>query len=451
MSASASVSVSSSPGRSQHAAILIVVYVVVLLLPVILGAFQDLPHRSLIREFTDALLLIGFMALYIQFILSGRFKAISGRFGIDLVMRLHQLMARILAVFLLVHPFLVVRPWESTSRAFERASVLFFTPSTNTGIIAWFLLLILVLVAIFRDRLHIRYEAWRLSHGIGTLAMASLATHHAINLGRHSNTMFITLWLILLALSALTLLYIHVIKPLRKRAHPYHVVSNTQVGDGLWNVTITPDYPGRLEFAAGQFVWLTLGRSPFSINEHPFSIASCPSESPDISFLIKESGDFTSRIGEIQPGSQAYFDGPHGNCTLAGRYGTGICLIAGGAGIAPAMSIIRQLHASRDRRPIRLIYGANREGESVFTEELKAMQEDINLSEYLVLSEPPPNWHGLQGILDEHTLDMCLTDSGRKNWLYFVWGPDVMLKSVRRALRGWGVPRHQIVTERFTF
>jgi len=446
-----SVSVSSSPGRRQHAVILIVVYVVVLLLPVILGAFQDLPRRSLIREFTDALLLIGFMALYIQFILSGRFKAISGRFGIDLVMRVHQLMARILAVFLLVHPFLVVRPWDSTSKVFERASVLFFSPTTNTGIAAWFLLLILVLVAIFRDRLNIRYEAWRLSHGIGTLAMASLATHHAIILGRHSNILFTTLWLILLVLSALTLLCIHVIKPLYKRARPYHVVSNTQVGDGLWNLTITPDYPGRLGFAAGQFVWLTLGRSPFSINEHPFSIASCPSESPDISFLIKESGDFTSRIGEIQPGVQAYLDGPHGNCTLAGRYGTGICLIAGGAGIAPALSIIRQLHASRDQRPIRLVYGANREGESVFTEELKAMQEDINLSEYLVLSEPPPNWHGLHGILDGHTLGMYLTDSRREDWLYFVWGPDVMIKSVTRTLRGWGVPRHQIVTERFTF
>ena len=255
-----SVSVSSSPGRRQHAVILIVVYVVVLLLPVILGAFQDLPRRSLIREFTDALLLIGFMALYIQFILSGRFKAISGRFGIDLVMRVHQLMARILAVFLLVHPFLVVRPWDSTSKVFERASVLFFSPTTNTGIAAWFLLLILVLVAIFRDRLHIRYEAWRLSHGIGTLAMASLATHHAIILGRHSNILFTALWLILLVLSVLTLLCIHVIKPLHKRARPYHVVSNTQVGDGLWNLTITPDYPGRLGFAAGQFVWITLGR-----------------------------------------------------------------------------------------------------------------------------------------------------------------------------------------------
>lgn len=448
---SASVRESPSLGRGRQVAIPIVIYVVVLLIPLILGAFQDLPRRSLIREFTDALLLVGFMALYIQFILSGRFQAISDHIGIDLVIRVHHLMAKILAVFLLVHPLLMVRPWESVSKAIEDASVIFFSPSTNTGIAAWFLLLILVLLAIFHDRLHIRYEAWRLSHGIGTLVVASLATHHAITLGRHSDTIFTTLWLILLVISALTLLYIYVIKPLRKRAQPYHVVSNTQVGDGLWNLTITPDYPGRLEFTAGQFAWLTLGRSPFSIYEHPFSIASCPSDSPDISFLVKESGDFTSRIGELQPGNRAYLDGPHGNCTLAGRYGTTICLIAGGAGIAPAMSILRQLHANRDQRPICLIYGANRQGESVFTEELKAMQGDIDLSEYLVLSEPPPDWQGLRGILDKGTLEMCLTDRERESWLYFAWGQDEMLKNVTRTLRDWGVPRHRIVTERFTF
>ena len=115
------------------------------------------------------------------------------------------------------------------------------------------------------------------------------------------------------------------------------------------------------------------------------------------------------------------------------------------------MSILRQLHASRDQRPICLVYGANRQGESVFTEELKAMQEDIDLSEYLVLSEPPPDWQGLRGILDKGTLEMCLTGSGRESWLYFVWGQDEMLKSVTRTLRDRGVQRHRIVTERFTF
>ncbi len=448
-----SIGVSESPswGRGQQVAIPIVIYVVVLLIPLILGAFQDLPRRSLIREFTDALLLVGFMALYIEFILSGRFKAISGYIGIDWVNRVHHLMAKILAVFLLVHPFLVVRPWESVSKAIKDASVIFSSPYINTGIAAWFLLLILVLLAIFHDRLHIRYEAWRLSHGIGTLVVASLATHHVITLGRHSDTIFTTLWLILLAISALTLLYIHVINPLRKRAHPYHVVSNTQVGEGMWNLTITPDYPGRLEFTAGQFAWLTLGRSPFSIYEHPFSMASCPSDSPDISFLVKESGDFTSRIGEIKPGTRAYLDGPHGNCTLAGRYGAGICLIIGGVGIAPAMSILRQLHTYGERRPIRLVYGAERKDEIVFTDEFKAMQESLDFNAYLVLSEPPADWHGLRGILDESTLNQCLTGSGREDWLYFVWGPDIMIKNVTRTLRECGVPRRQIVTERFTF
>ena len=433
------------------AAVLIAVYIVVLLIPLFLGLCQELPRRSTAQEISDSLLLIGFMALYLQFILSGRFKWISGKFGIDLVIRIHQIMARILAVLLLVHPFLVVAPWQGVSNAVRRGVGLFLSPSTNTGIAAWFLLLVLVLLAIFHDRLPIRYEAWRLSHGIGTVVMAALATQHAITLGRHSDTMFITLWSILLALSVLTLLYNYILKPLRKHAHPYHVVSNTRVGEGLWHITIAPDGPQQLDFSPGQFFWLNLGHSPFSINEHPFSIASSRAALPEISFLIKESGDFTSRIGEIPSGTRAYLDGPHGNCTLNGRSGAGIAFITGGVGIAPALSVLRQLHADSERQPIRLVHGVEHEGELVFVDELNEMQKSLDFHAYLVVNKPSPDWAGLRGILNEQMLHQCLRKNGCEDWLYFVWGPEVMMKSVTRTLRGWGVPRHQIVTERFTF
>ena len=437
-------------GAILPAAVLIVVYIVVLLIPLLLGLYQELPRRDTAQEISGSLLLIGFMALYLQFILSGRFKWISVRFGIDLIIRIHQIMARVLAVLLLVHPFLVVAPWEGVSNAVKRGVVLFMSPSINTGIVAWFLLLVLVLLAIFHDRLHIRYEAWRLSHGIGTMVMAALATQHAVTLGRHSDTMFITLWSILLALSILTLLHIYILKPLSKRAHPYHVASNNRVGEGLWHITIAPDSPEQMDFAPGQFFWLNLGHSPFSINEHPFSIASSRAALPEISFLIKESGDFTSRTGEIPPGTRAYLDGPHGNCTLDGRSGASIAFITGGVGIAPALSILRQLHADAEQRPIRLVHGVEREGEMIFVNELNEMQKSLDFSTYLVVNEPSPDWSGLRGILNEQTLNQCLRKNGCDDWLYFVWGPEVMLKSVTRTLRGWGVPRHQIVTEHFT-
>jgi len=451
MVASADIARKPTAGAGLPAAVLIAVYIVVLLIPLFLGLRQELPRRSTAQEISGSLLLIGFMALYLQFILSGRFKWISGKFGIDLVIRVHQIMARVLAILLLVHPFLVVAPWHGVSHAVKRGVVLFLSPSINTGIAAWFLLLVLMLLAIFRDRLHIRYEAWRLSHGIGTAVMAAFATQHAITLGRHSDTMFITLWLILLALSVLTLLYIYILKPLRKRVHPYHVASNTRVGEGLWNLVIAPDNPEQLDFAPGQFFWLNLGRSPFSINEHPFSIASSRTALPEISFLIKGNGDFTSRIGEIPPGTRAYLDGPHGNCTLDGRSGAGIAFITGGVGIAPALSILRQLHADAEPRPIRLVHGVEREGEMVFVDELNEMQKSLDLNAYLVVNEPSPDWPGLRGILNEQMLNQCLRKNGCEDWLYFVWGPDVMMKSVTRALRSWGVPRRQIVAECFTF
>jgi predicted ferric reductase len=90
------------------------------------------------------------------------------------------------------------------------------------------------------------------------------------------------------------------------------------------------------------------------LTEHPFSISSAPVDRPRITFTIKESGDFTSRIRTIAPGTRAYLHGPHGNFTLTGRATKGIVFIAGGVGFAPIMGMLRQLKAAH---PLRLIYG----------------------------------------------------------------------------------------------
>jgi len=441
----------SSTGYSLHMVVSVAIYSVLLILPAVLGLLQDFPHKDIIQELSDAILFICFMAMYLELILSGRIKALSAYAGIDLIMRIHRSVAKVLMILLLLHPFLVVRPWKSVPKAFGSLWELLFTLSMLPGIIAWILLLLLFLMAWNRNRLPLRYETWRITHGIGMLAMAALATYHVIIFGAHSNTLFITLWTVLLVLSVITVLYIHVIQPFQRGPHPYRLVSNTQIGDGLWNVTIEPVQPYEFNFIAGQFVWLSVGESAFSLNEHPFSIASCPADLPQISFIIKESGDFTSQLGKFHKGACAYIDGPHGNCTLTGRGGEGVCVIAGGAGIAPAMGILRELHSTRDPRPVRLIYGANLESELVLREEFTAISKNISFKEHLVLAKSSSGWDGLTGILDEPTLRKCLTDIERKDWLYYVWGPDVMMDSVVQTLHDWGVPQHRIVIERFDF
>lgn len=437
-----------------HPLLLLAGYIVVALAPLGLAYAEGMQPRGFRDELSSALAMIGFAMLLMEFVLSGRFRTISGRIGIDLTMRFHQLIARSLAVFILIHPFLYATPL-SRALPWDKSGQLTLgldAGSIATGVIAWILLAVLVAMAIGRDRLPYRYEIWRLSHGLGAAAIAIAGAHHAIEAGRYSGQPTLqAFWLVMVSIALLTLLVVYVVTPLRQLRHPYRVVSVGKAARKTWTVVIEPTRGQALSFEAGQFVWLTLSRSPFAITEHPFSISSCPADRPRIGFTIKEAGDFTDTIGTLSPGARAYVDGPHGNVTLSGRAASGLILIAGGVGIAPIMSILRQLRAERDPRPIKLVYGNRTAEQILFRPELDGIGQDLSIDLHLVLSEPPALWAGLTGRLDEPVLAQLLDVENATDWLYVVCGPAPMIDSVEETLERLGVPLRQIVSEKFSY
>ena len=435
-------------------AILLTFYLLIALAPLALAHMQDLPRRSFSDELSSALAMVGFAMLLMEFALSGRFRSISGSTGIDLTMRFHQLIARSLTAFIVIHPFLYVTPlkhslpWDSTGQL-----TLGLSPtSTLIGFVGWLLLVLLVVTAICRDQLPYRYETWRLSHGLGAALIAILGSYHTIDAGRYSGHAYLTVfWLGLLGLALSTLLYVYIITPLLQLRHPYRVVSVKEVARKTWELNIEPKSGMTIEFAAGQFVWLTLDRSPFAVTEHPFSISSCPANRPIIGFTIKEVGDFTNKIGSIPLGARAYIDGPHGNLTLAGRSGTGIAFIAGGVGLAPIMSILRQLSVEKDERPLKLIYGNRLVEQIMYQDELDEMKDILDIEIHHTLSEPPAGWVDGVGQLDEAVLRRYLEFEGHARWLYVVCGPAPMIDGVESNLEALGVPLGQIVSEKFSY
>jgi len=440
--------------RGMSPVLLLTLYMAIALTPLALAYLQDLPPRNFSDEFSSAVALVAFAMLLMEFVLSGRFQSVSGSTGIDLTMRFHQLIARSLTVLILIHPFLYVTPmnpplpWDTTGQL-----TLGLSPaSLVTGILGWLLLAVLVVTAMFRDQLPFRYEAWRLSHGLGAALIAGLGVLHTLAAGRYSAHPTLTaFWLVMLALALFTLLYVYVITPLLQLRHPYRVVSVKKVARKTWELNIEPASGDAIAFTAGQFVWLTLDRSPFAVTEHPFSISSCPADRPRVGFTIKEVGDFTNGIGSIPVGARAYIDGPHGNLTLAGRSGTGIVFIAGGVGLAPVMSILRQLRAENAGGRLKLIYGNRLAEQIMYRDELEEMTGTLDLDVHHVLSEPPAGWSGAVGQLDEAALKACLSFEGHTRWLYVVCGPAPMIDSVEDSLERLGVPLGQIVSEKFSY
>lgn len=439
----------------MHPLILLPAYMAIAVAPLALAALQGLPPRSFRDELASGLAMTAFVIILVEFVLSGRFRLISRRMGMDVTMRFHQLLARIALVFALLHPFLYSTPffnpplpWDPTARL----TLGLDAGSLVTGVIAWAALPAFVLMSIFRDQLPYRYEAWRLMHGLGAAAIAALAAHHTLDAGRYSSDPLLTgFWLVLLLGAFGSLVYVYAVSPLLHARRPYEVTSVRQLALKTWEVTIHPRKGKALGFEAGQFAWLNIGHSPFSLHENPFSISSAPARRPEIQFVIKEMGDMTSRVGEVAPGTVAYIDAPHGNLVVGGRKGKGIALIAGGVGIAPLLSIARQLQAENDPRPLILLYGNRLAEQIVYKGELDRLGRRADTQVIHVLSEPRRGWKGMAGQLGEHTIRKVFSFKDAAEWLYLVCGPPPMLDAVEKALGALGVPASRIVTEQFYY
>lgn len=440
--------------KGIHPTILLPAYLLLALAPLGLAAAQGLPARPFRDELASSLALVGFSMMMMEFVLSGRFRRISGRIGIDITMRFHQVIARVLALFILIHPFLYTLPM-SGSRPWDLTGVSGLTMSGTaliTGGVAWLLLPVFIVLGIFRKDLPYRYETWRLMHGLGAALIALLTLHHALGAGRYSgDSALAAFWVVMTIVALGTLLNVYVLRPLSQIRRPYRVKAIEKIATKTWHLMIEPEHGPALSFEPGQFVWLTLDRPPFAITEHPFSISSCPADRPQLGFTIKEAGDFTNRIGHIGIDARAYVHGPHGNMTLPKNVGVGLTFIAGGVGMAPIMSMLRQLRADRDTRPVTLIYGNRAVDQIMYKDELNDMTRELDMELHHVLSEAPPGWDGKTGIIDEALLRQLIDPERDADRMYVVCGPTPMIDGVGASLARLGVPAAHIRSEKFSY
>jgi len=428
-------------------------YALLVVLPVALGWWLIGPARPWLDEASSAIAMMATAALLLAFLLSGRFRVISAGIGMDRSLRWHQIFAQILTIAALLHPLFYLSP---SGAAFERpddaiAVLGLDAASLISGALAWLLLGLLILTAIRRDDLPYRYEVWRIGHGLGAALLAGLALHHAISAGRYSAApALMAYWTFLLTIALGSLFAIYLVRPWQLARRPWRIAALERVGDRLWALTLEPDGHAGLAYRAGQFAWLRLNCSAFSVREHPFSIASAPSDGAALRFLIKEAGDFTRQIGTLPIGARAFVDGPHGALCLEGRREPGIFMIAGGAGLAPMLSLLRDAAARGETRPITLLYGNRHQGQIMAAAELAALAMRLRLDLHHILQEPPPGWTGFAGMMTPELIQAKATQAAREGWVFLLCGPGPMIRAAHQGLAALGVPRRRILEERFS-
>ncbi|WP_439154668.1 ferredoxin reductase family protein [Yoonia sp.] len=428
---------------------LFALYGLLLVLPLALSAVYGGPPRPVMHDIASGLGMVAFAVILVEFVLSGRFKTVSNQIGMDVTMRLHQGMGRAALGFALLHPFLYggapaggPRPWDATRQLTLSTDML----GLSAGIAAFILLPTFVIFAIYRKQTPQTYEHWRWLHGLGAALIVMMLLVHTIRVGRYADALPVAwYWYLMTTAAVATLVHVYLLAPLRERKRPWRLQGVVPVAPRQWSVTLAPDGHAGLDYKAGQFAWLNVGHSAFSLHENPFSIASAPAAGPEVSFLIKEFGDFTRTVGQIAPGTRAYIDGPFGTLTITGRSEPGVALIAGGVGVAPLLGILREMRMTDDPREVRMIYGASKAADVVFKDELSGENTTI------ILSDPPDDWDGETGIIDATLLGRLFTQEQCDTWVFLLCGPPAMMDSVEHDLIARGVSARRILSERFDY
>jgi len=198
------------------------------------------------------------------------------------------------------------------------------------------------------------------------------------------------------------------------------------------------------EYRAGQAAALSAG-GPAT----PYSIASAPAETERfgwLEFLVKIDG--SNRFGAVAETLQADtpidVSGPAGAFTLDSVPARSpVLFVAGGTGIAPMRSMIRQAVDSAREGPLSLLYSNRSPEEFAYLRELKALAEDGRLHLILTLTGDAQDWTHARGRAGlSH-----LTELVRPNTAAFVCGPRAMVTEIPAALASLGVDRERVITE----
>jgi predicted ferric reductase len=403
------------------------------------------PHRGFLVEFGVALGFLGLALLALQFICSGRIRRVAPSFGMDNIIQYHREMGIVGFLLVLGHVVVLMIADPDFLEYFD-PRVNFLRSVFLIG--ATLSLVALLATSLWRETFRMQYEWWRLAHGVLALGVVFVGLVHMIQVSHYTEPLWKKGVIGALVVAALyAVVHTRIVRPWLSRRRPYRVVDVQPERDRSHSLTLEPeDHPG-MRFRPGQFAWITIGETPFTLQQHPFSFASS-ARRREIRFTAKEFGDFTATWKELEPGTRAFLEGPFGSFIPDPSPDTGLFLIMGGIGVTPAMGMLRTLRDDGDPRPVILVYGNKNWEDVTFREELETLTGEMNLRVVHLLEEPDDDWEGERGFLTLEMLRKHLPEHPQ-TFQYFVCGPGPLMDVAELSLRELGIPWTRIYTERF--
>jgi predicted ferric reductase len=384
----------------------------------------------------------------LQFGLTARFRYVTKPWGEDVIYHFHRQISLVAVGLVVAHPVIlvVVQP-----ELLALSNMLEAPLSAHLALLSIFSVIALVVTALWRAALNLKYETWHLTHIVLAVVAITAGVVHMVGSSFYLvDPWKQSLWIGLTIFWVGLLLYVRIVKPLFMLRRPYRVSEVRQERGETTTLVMQPEgHPG-FHFSPGQFGWLMVWGSPFKITGHPFSFSSsAAAKGGCVEMSIRNLGDFTKEIQRVPVGKRVYLDGPYGAFTIGNPADMHV-LIAGGVGVTPMMSMIRTLADRGDKRPVILLYGSKDRESITFCEELEVLKARLDLTVIHVLANPPAGWTGEQGFINAVMFKRHLPPP-YSDHEYFICGPGVMMDAIEKALGEMGVPMAKYHSERYSF
>lgn len=388
--------------------------------------------------------LIGGYAMLVVVLLVARVPAVERVVGQDRLVGWHRRLGPWPLVLIAAHGILITLGYAAAART-GSLHELWVLVASFPGVLPATAAFVLLMAAGFTSyriaRRKMAYETWWTVHLYTYLALA-LSFSHQIATGAAfvghpvARTWWTSLWI---ATAGTALLYRVALPAWRSVRHQLKVVAVVREGPGVISIVCKGRRLDRLPVQGGQFLQFRFLERGLWWQAHPYSLSALP-RAPYLRFTVKDLGDFSGRLGRIEPGTRIAIEGPYGAFTSQARATDALTLAAAGVGITPVRALLEDLPAHVD---VDVLLRASTAEELVLVDEVADLVERRG-----------GRMHELVGprsevCLDAAALRRLIPDLARGD--VYVCGPDGFTAEVVRAARALGVTDERIHHEAFAF
>lgn len=217
--------------------------------------------------------------------------------------------------------------------------------------------------------------------------------------------------------------------------------------------------PPGFHFRAGQHLRMTLMNPPETDRQGTsrfFSLASTPQDEDVLVAMRMRDTAFKRVLGRMAIGQkvliQILLDVPHGAFALHDNPGKLAVMLAGGIGIVPAYSMIKDATERKLPHTIVLFYSNRRPEDAPFLDELGQLaRQNPHFTLVPIMTEPEKSssaWSGETGFINKSMLTKYVQDLHSP--IYYIAGLPAMTTAMKKLLADLGVNENNIQTEEFS-